>query len=358
MRTPVVLLTGVDPDAVATVAVGLLWDLPRAVAVHHRIDVERSVLQRTVSDATGVVDEVEVPLDHACVTCAVREDVLPTLHRVATDGRWETVVAQLPVGAAAEQVCTVVHRDVGLASALRVASVVAALEGTSVVHDLLGDDLLRERGLGTSDGDARGVGEVGAALVERADVVVLTEGADPVAVDLVRELARPDAVVVEDSQHLLAENLVGDLHDEDHSQAWVHPQRREPLLHRTASHAWSLDLRSDRPFHPGRLLRDIARLGSGQHRSRGCFWLPTRPDVSVVWDGAGGQLGIGTGAAWGAAGPMTRIVVTGIGRVDPALREAFDELLLDPEEPFAATTWEDGFEAWLGPVLAPTLRDR
>ena len=100
MRTPVVLLTGVDPEAMATAMVSLQFDLPNAVAVRHRIRHladDWSVLRRTVSDVTGVVERHEVELDHACVSCAIREDVLPTLERLAADGRWASIVAHLPL---------------------------------------------------------------------------------------------------------------------------------------------------------------------------------------------------------------------------------------------------------------------
>jgi hypothetical protein len=62
MRVPVVLVTGVDPTAMSAVTVGLQWDLPSAVAVQHRIDPERQVLHRIVSDMTGVLDREEITL--------------------------------------------------------------------------------------------------------------------------------------------------------------------------------------------------------------------------------------------------------------------------------------------------------
>ena len=56
--TPLVLLTGIDADALARAMVALQWDAPRAVAVRHTIDVEQQTLTRVVSDVTGVVEHV------------------------------------------------------------------------------------------------------------------------------------------------------------------------------------------------------------------------------------------------------------------------------------------------------------
>src|SRR5687768_3257010 len=115
MRVPVVLLCGVEPTSMASTMVGLQFDLPGAVAVRHSIDVDRQVLTRTVSDVTGVVEQQEVELDHACVSCAIREDIVPTLERLARSGRWRTIVAHLPVGAEPTQVCRVLSADARVA---------------------------------------------------------------------------------------------------------------------------------------------------------------------------------------------------------------------------------------------------
>lgn len=49
------------------------------------------------------------------------------------------------------------------------------------MRDLLGDDLLADRGRHTSGEDRRGVGEVLAAMIEYADVALFDESPDPVA---------------------------------------------------------------------------------------------------------------------------------------------------------------------------------
>ena len=42
----------------AASTMGLQWDLPDAVVVVHRIDVETQQLHRTISDVTGVLERV------------------------------------------------------------------------------------------------------------------------------------------------------------------------------------------------------------------------------------------------------------------------------------------------------------
>lgn len=351
MRTPVVLLTGVDPGAMAATMVGLQFGLPGAVAVRHHIDVDRQVLTRTVSDLSGVIEEHEVELAHACVSCAIREDIVPTLERLARTGRWQSVVTHLPVGAEAAHLCSVLEWDTRLARFLRVSAVVTAVGSAHPVRDLIGDDLLAERGHHSSEEDRRGVGEVLSAMVEYADAVVLDGEVDPLARGLVRTLARPTAAVVDGASALDVGLLVGRDNHHRAREYWASPLRSEELPVIGAEGVWQLDLRSPYPFHPDRLLESLEQLGGGAHRSRGCFWLPTRPDRAITWDGAGGQLSIGDHGPWRKAAPFTRIVLTGVGIAPARLRPAFDELLMTTAERDASwQVTEDGFEPWLGSI--------
>lgn len=103
MRKSLVVVPGVDRHAMDSAMVALSWDAPRAVAVGHHIDPVTQVLSRVVSDRTGVLDRADVGLEHACVSGALREDILPTLERLAREGCWDTIVAGLPIATAADQ---------------------------------------------------------------------------------------------------------------------------------------------------------------------------------------------------------------------------------------------------------------
>lgn len=348
MRVPVVLITGTDPEAMATTMVGLQFDMPYAVAVRHQLDPVTRTLERVVSDVTGVVEREVIELEHACVPCAIREDVLPTVERVARDPRWRTVLVHLPVGAPAGQVCAVLASDTRLARHLRVASVVTALRGPHLAADLLSDVLLADRGLHQSPEDRRGLGEVTAAMIEYADVLVVSGDVLPTDLSLVRTLARPDALLVTDPSDLETAAVTGQVHQHGRTRAWTDPRLDTPAT-ASSDDVWVVDLESDRPFDPARLLDGLDALGGGRHRSRGCFWLPTRPHHLLVWDGAGGQLSIGDGGFWGARPARTRLRFVGIGAAPAHLDAAFRACLSVGPTLLGAAD-EDGFEPWLGPI--------
>ncbi|MBD7950694.1 MULTISPECIES: GTP-binding protein [Oerskovia] len=405
---PLSVLATIDPVLRDTAIFGLVTDTPRSVALRHDIHAEDGTLRRLVVDATGVVEDTLVDLEHACLSCAVREDAIPTLHALAHDGRWDEVLLALPVSAEPLPVVRALEaaaRPDGALDGLRLATVLTVVDLAAVETDLLDDDLLEERGLALTPTDHRSVGEVLAAQVEHADLVVTT-GAPPApelgastlgshgshgspappsppddatrpgghaAVHAARDRRRASARTgsglvdrlradtstrVDGLERLRFADLSAASHDATVAERRAHPLGVRAVVGQDdATGTWTLELASDLPFDPERLLHQVRRLGTGRLRSRGVFWVPNRPDSMCAWDGAGGQLSIGAVGTWDDVAPRTRLVVTGAAdSADDraALVAAFDEILATREEV------ADGGLRWLGreDVLAPWLGER
>lgn len=358
---PLAVLATIDPLIRDGVIVNLAMDAPGLVALRYDIldDEDGGALRRVVTDAGGVVEDLRVPLEHACLSCAIREDAVPTLARLAAARRWTALLLALPVSAESLAVTgslgALTRRGQVLHGA-RLASVVCAVELDAAEHDLLGDELLAERGLGLTRDDGRSVAEALAAQLHHADVVVtLGEPAElPVASDLLDHVRARDGLRLDGLYRLSPELLLDTRHDAELAGRRLDPMTVEPGDGPIGHGVWSLDLRSPRPFHPERLVDGIERLGTGRLLSRGRFWVPTRPDSVCVWEGAGGQLGIGELGRWGRRTPSTRLLFTGTGDERPGLLAAFEELLLSPQE------LARGLAPWHGrvDVLAPWLGDR
>ncbi|WP_369372290.1 GTP-binding protein [Promicromonospora sp. Populi] len=374
---PVSVLATTDPVLRDSALFGLLMDGPGLVAVRHDIYAEH--LRRVVLDATGVVEDVLVPLEHACLSCAVREDAVPTIARLARDGRWTHVLLALPVSAEPLPAARALAAEAAPGGALahtRIATSLAAVDLDSLQHDLFGDDTLVERGLELSADDERSVGEALAAQIEQADLVVTSGKAEATTSGLLDRLRGAGTRRVDGLHALSAADLA----------AWTHsPARAEHRAHPLGAvvftgsggvlddHSWTLELRSSLPFHPERLLDRIETLGAGGVRARGVFHVADRPGLACLWDGAGGQLAVGDLGPWRevCAGtvPHTRIVVVGVSDAGAAgaveakgrgvgirddrqrLREAFHEALCTPEEVAQGVEWlwrEDHLAPWLG----------
>jgi G3E family GTPase len=354
----IVLLTSVDPVLRGSASFAAVTDVPGTIVLTQDLDADRGI-HRHIADATGVRLDEWVQVEHPCATCAVREDTLPTLGRIIAEGRHRTVLLAAPVGVESLPIAHMLDqaaRPGGPLAGGRLASVATACDVARLPEDLMGDDLLADRGVALAEGDVRSVGEVLAHQVGHADFV-LTAGpagdAPPQAAALLDHLRSADA-------HLLDDYLAGHLGALfTHSHQCTHASRRVDPMHVALNGApardgvWSMHLTSARPIHPERFLERLRALAGDRVRSRGHFWLASRPGQACIWDGAGAQLSIGSQGPWGARPPGTSLLFTGVVEERQALVEAFESVLLTPQETRHARAWhghEDGLETWLGPV--------
>ncbi|WP_162145138.1 GTP-binding protein [Kineococcus radiotolerans] len=346
---PITVLTSVHPLQRDLATGTVFCDVPGAAVL--RYDLTPDGLRRVVSDFGGVVEDVVVPLEHACAGCAQREDVLPTVAAIAAGGRWSTLVLVPPVGSDPTPLVAALCADEDLREAVAVRGVVTVVDAATLVEDLLGDALLSERGLATHDDDERAVGEALAGQLDEADLVLAAGTADDRARTLLAHLCGPAVPVLElegaDGAQVLAPLGAGRCTG---ARADLLTVRRPPVP--DTSGVWTIELTSRGTLHPDRLLDRVEDLGAGRLRARGTFRLTSRPGTVCAWNGAGGQLSIGETGPWSPGGRSTHLVVTG---TEPAERErvrrAFADVLATPDEEAAGhgDPGEDGFEAWLGP---------
>ena len=364
---PVITVCSLDVVLRGSATAGLVCDAPGAVVVQYDLGdattaacatgTDRScggdchdgrALRRTVFTGTGVLESVEVDPGHGCLTCALLADVPVTLTRLA-GRRPGLLVLALPV---AVEPLPVVRALRNRAQRLRASAVVTVADGASFEEDLFGDATLRERGLAVAEDDERAVGETLAHLVEFGDALITAQALTARTDRLVAHLGGPGHRIRALPLHQVdpwaltgidrpAPDPRGDL------QSVAGPGVAD------GDGIWTLDLTADRPVHPGRLLERIEDLGAGRLRSRGHLWLASRPEVACAWDGAGGQLSIGSLGPWSRPPARTRLIVTGTGPVDrERVAAAFDAVVLTAtEHRRGATRWRargDELAPWLG----------
>ncbi|MGI5130108.1 ribosome hibernation factor-recruiting GTPase MRF [Pseudonocardia sp. CA-107938] len=310
-RTDLVVLTGTHTAGAERVIAAVRALRPRTAVVQHDLrEVATGALRRRIRHA-GSDETTLVRLDHGCVSCTLREDVLPVVRALGARPDVDLVVLHLDPALTPEQVCfallhvvsgpgPVTGPETGTVDLL---GVVACLDGGTWLADATGTiDVADRPDLAGVPDDERTVAQLVVEQAEYADVLVV----DPVgagAWELLRTeaaLARlaPRAVLATElDEQLLLRHLPAGARRGRPDPVHAPLLTGEPPLSGVADVALSL-ITARRPFHPERLHAALDHLLDGVVRARGRIWLATRP-ADVLWlESAGGGLQIGHAGTW------------------------------------------------------------
>ncbi|MGA4840437.1 CobW family GTP-binding protein [Streptomyces sp. G45] len=301
-RMDVVLVAGLHAEARSAAVTRLLATVPGSVALHHDLATAATgAVTRTTRDAHGPLTTGEAPLVNDCACCALREDLVPELERLAASGLTRLAVVDLWDSVEPKAMAELVAAHGS--AALRLSGVLTAVDPGLVLPSLGNGDDLADAGLAAAASDQRTVADTWARQLEYAPVLAVLESADADAEDraLLAQL-HPTARRVPIGHGDLAGAARAGF-DVEAAAAAQHPAcallPAEAEEHGVATLVWH----RDRPFHPERLYAALEELTCAAVRSRGRFWLADRPDTLLAWDAAGGALCVESAGPWLAALP-------------------------------------------------------
>jgi G3E family GTPase len=303
---PVVIVGGLHADARRAAVARLLDDVPGSVVLHH--DLETAVtgtVVRIVRDVTGVLSAGEAPLVDDCACCALREDLVPELERLADAGDTPLAIVELWDSVEPKAMAEVIT-----AGGFTVTGVITAVDPALLLPYLGNGDDLAEGGLAAAPTDRRTVADTFARQLEYAPVLAVADSpeADEEDHELLAQL-HPTAHRVPIGREgpagrrpLLADAALAGF-DVEAAAAAQHPAcallPAEADAHGVSTLVW----RRHRPFHPERLYAALEDLTCAAARSRGRFWLADKPDTLFHWDAAGGALCVESAGPWLGALP-------------------------------------------------------
>jgi G3E family GTPase len=263
-------------------------------------------------------EERLVELSNGCICCTLRDDLLREVARLAAERRFDYLIIEstgisepLPIA-----MTFALEADAGqtLAHVARLDTMVTVVDGPAFFDELGEAASLNERGLGLGEEDARTIADLLVEQVEFADVILINKidrmDADDVAAlsGVLRQL-NPVARLLHAERGAvpLAELLNTrrfDMERANQSAGWL----RELHGHHTpeteeygiASFVW----RARQPLHPRRFMDMMNDDWDGVLRSKGFFWIASKPDVAYQWSHAGGACAFEPAGRWVASLPM------------------------------------------------------
>lgn len=362
-RPRVSVLAGFSTSATVAVARDMLTTNPDLVLVQHDLaGIRDGRVHRLVSTGREIVESEVIGLAHGCVSCTLREDVLPTLVRLARIRPDQDIVLVLPdvvepeTVAAAAQACTVDGAPV--MQWIRFGTFVTVVDASTFLADAMSDDDLSDRGRQAADDDTRSVAEVVFRQIEYADEILVRNASDTHGLEheLLAALA-PWA-------------SAGESRDRDMTTPPALLRGLEGLptrqLRELDHGVRTVGFSSRRPLHPERFDAALRHLSDGCLRCRGHLWIASQPDLVLAFESAGGGVSMGAAGKWLAAvepeewemaSPARRtaasldwddyygdrgidLVFTGVGRDVTDLPALLESCLLTDEE------LSSGFDSW------------
>ncbi|MEU8222173.1 GTP-binding protein [Kribbella sp. NPDC048915] len=284
---PVTLLTGLDDEFRTAVAANVLAAAGRA-GVLVEYDVSRlssGAVVRTARTATGVIDREVITMEHPCVSCALRGSLVQLLASIAAVERYGVAIVDVPTAGDTRAIAAEINQDTDLA----VDAVVTTVDSATIVDDLSGDQLVRERGVPTAAEDGRAIAEIAVRQLESANAAILSYDDDTVR-DLLHAI-NPQLLTRTSPAGLLGLGL---------QLPVVEPGSIAAASERTF--VWQ----AGRPFHPERLYDALEELVAGTVRGRGTLWIATQHRNRLSWDSFGTNIAIGVLGPWLADLPADR----------------------------------------------------
>ncbi|MBQ0925893.1 GTP-binding protein [Saccharopolyspora endophytica] len=308
-RTPLLLVAGLRESQVAEAAeVARLRDPSGTALVHADLrSVAEGVVRREVRHGDHVDSHV-LELAHGCVSCTLREDLLPLLRRLAAAPDINRIVIRLDPALEPEAICWALrHVEVDgrpLLTDVAIEAVLTTVDLETWLPDASGEEELAERGLGGSADDERTVAQVAVGQAEFADAIVLVGAAEDrwqrVRTEAVLARLTPSAPLAH-LDHLDLPALLARIPEDSRRGEVDGPHGRllrgQPSLDTDAGVATVL-FEERRPFHPKRLHEAVDMLLDGVIRTRGRFWVASQPDDSLWLESAGGGLAVAHAGPW------------------------------------------------------------
>ena len=266
------------------------------------INIDSSIVHNEVS--LNRSEEKLVEMSNGCICCTLREDLLDEVTKLAREERFDYLVIEstgisepLPV---AETFTFADEEGVSLSDVADLDTMVTVVDGVNFLEDYEKAKYLQDTGESLGEEDERSVADLLVDQVEFADVILVskTDLASPADIERLTAILRTlnthaRIVPIAHGQVAIDKVLSTGLFDFERAQqapGWLKEMRGEHVPETEEYGIGSFSYEARRPFHPQKFhhfLHNTEQFGK-LIRSKGYFWLATRPEFAGQWSQAGG----------------------------------------------------------------------
>lgn len=273
-------------------------------------------------------EERLVEMSNGCICCTLREDLMVEVEKLAKENRFDYLLIEStgisePVPIAQTFSFVDDENGIDLSKWAIIDCMVTVVDAFNFSKDFGSLDTIVSRDLNDDDSDARTIVNLLTDQIEFADVIILNKS-DLVSTAHLSELKavlkalNPTARLIESSfskvgsKDILNTGLFN--YDEaSQSAGWIQELKKlENGTHTPETEEYGINsfvFRDKRPFHPERFWNYLSQnWPAGIIRSKGLFWIASRPGDALNWSQAGGSLRAEGAGVWWASMPLSQRV--------------------------------------------------
>jgi len=267
-------------------------------------------------------EERLVEMSNGCICCTLREDLMLEVERLAKEGCFDYLLIEStgisePIPVAQTFIFVNEEEDIDLSRFAKLDTMVTVVDAANFLKDFGSMDKLHDREMANDESDQRSLVNLLTDQVEFADVIIINK-TDLVSEEELQELQailaklNQGATFIHAREGRVAPQAILNTGLFDYEKAassagWIKELEKPFHIPETDEYGMSsFVFRDKRPLHPERFWQFISENWDASIiRSKGLFWLASRPDQALNWSQAGGSVRAEMAGVWWASMPFS-----------------------------------------------------
>ena len=271
-------------------------------------------------------DEKLVEMSNGCICCTLREDLMVEVERLARENRFDYLLIEStgisePIPVAQTFSFVDEENNIDLSKFSYVDTMVTVVDSFNFFKDFGSSETLMDRKMTDIEGDYRSIVNLLTEQVEFANVIILNK------VELIHEkelgILRSTIQKLNTSAKIIETNYskinpteiintgLFDFDEAEQSAGWIEELSKEEHTPETEEYGiGSFVYRTKIPFDPVRFWNFVQnQFPNNIIRSKGLFWLASRPEQALIWGQAGGSLKADSAGVWWSSMPFEKRIM-------------------------------------------------